>query len=309
MAKEKVNKQRLMDKIEADTLVEFKKSYGGKETELSIYETYESAQKVQFEASETMLVGMICGKKVMHLEETQKFDFLPGQTMFIPKSKNLLIDFPEASIEQPTKCLTLAYSKDKVQEFLDYLNTHYPKSLEKDEEWTFALEDKLPIIENEQVNQSARKLVNLHLQDHDFKDMMLDVAAMELLVNLIQTNQSAYLLRCLKNQTYNGRFKELFDFIDENIGNKINIDTFAEKACMSRPTFYRYFKRQTGMTPIEFLNRRRMQEAQKLLLSTDLTISEVGFEVGFQNNSFFTKTFKKYFGVGPFVFRRQNKYS
>jgi AraC family transcriptional regulator len=72
---------------------------------------------------------------------------------------------------------------------------------------------------------------------------------------------------------------------------------------LSQYHFCRLFKQSTGITPHQYLTRCRIDRAKQLLLKTELTITEVAFEVGFTNHSSFTRLFRQYVGVTPKVFR------
>lgn len=81
-------------------------------------------------------------------------------------------------------------------------------------------------------------------------------------------------------------------------------DAWAGEMGMRRTAFYRQIKEQTGMTPNEFLRTARLKRAAELLLEGRLNVSEVAYEVGFEDLSYFSKSFKSYFGMSPSVFQK-----
>ena len=62
---------------------------------------------------------------------------------------------------------------------------------------------------------------------------------------------------------------------------------------------YRKVKALTGRSPVELLRTARLQRARQMLLTTDKTISEVAYDVGFSARSYFTKCFRDEFGISP----------
>ena len=68
---------------------------------------------------------------------------------------------------------------------------------------------------------------------------------------------------------------------------------------MSPSSFHQHFKAVTGMTPIQYQRRIRLQEARKSLLFDSIDIGEASFRVGYQSHSQFSKDYRKYFGRLP----------
>lgn len=77
------------------------------------------------------------------------------------------------------------------------------------------------------------------------------------------------------------------------------IQYYADLCGMSEPGFRRLFKEYTGVSPVEYRNRMRLQAAKKMLGSGEFTVEEVAEKVGFSNVSFFCRTYKKQFGHSP----------
>jgi AraC-like DNA-binding protein len=102
------------------------------------------------------------------------------------------------------------------------------------------------------------------------------------------------------------RMDQVIRFILENSKRHISLDEVAEQAYMSREAFCRFFKLRTRKTFTQYIQQLRISEAQKLLLESDMNISEISFEVGFQTLSHFNKTFKIITNKTPKFWRKLN---
>ena len=84
---------------------------------------------------------------------------------------------------------------------------------------------------------------------------------------------------------------------------------YADKCNVSVPTFIRHFKSQTGVSPIKFLNDIKIDVAKSFLSNTNLSVSEISFNVGMQNPLYFCNFFKKNTGLNPSAYRERNSIS
>lgn len=92
-----------------------------------------------------------------------------------------------------------------------------------------------------------------------------------------------------------------------SIGNaEFTSEDFAERLNMGHTTFYSTMSRLTGKSPKEYLRHIRMKEAARLLLTSNKNVSEVAYQVGFNEISYFSKCFKRHFGVSPQNYKRDN---
>jgi AraC-like DNA-binding protein len=88
------------------------------------------------------------------------------------------------------------------------------------------------------------------------------------------------------------RMDQVMRYILDNSKRQITLEEVAEQAYMSKEAFCRFFKLRTRKTFTQYVQQLRITEAKKLLLETDLSISQVSYQVGFQTLSHFNKTFK-----------------
>ena len=101
------------------------------------------------------------------------------------------------------------------------------------------------------------------------------------------------------------RIRKVLNFIEENLDNELSLENLAEIGNYSPFHFHRIFRGIIGETLQEYITRNRMEKSTMLLSHhKNKSLEEVFSEVGFKSNSAFSKTFKKYFGVSPSVFRK-----
>ena len=95
--------------------------------------------------------------------------------------------------------------------------------------------------------------------------------------------------------------------VEENIENaELNAGFLEKEFCMSKMQLYRKLKSLTGMTPTEFIRHLRLKVTAQLLITTNLTVTEIFFRTGFNNQSYFFREFKKRYNCAPNEYREQN---
>lgn len=90
----------------------------------------------------------------------------------------------------------------------------------------------------------------------------------------------------------------------DNLTENLPIGKLAGLACMSKPHFFRSFKRELGMSPLDFILHERLKLAKNLLAESGATVSEACYRSGFNNLTYFTVQFKKSEGMTPSLFRK-----
>jgi len=101
----------------------------------------------------------------------------------------------------------------------------------------------------------------------------------------------------------NYKLKEVIDYIQSNLSKKLTQAELSDLVHMSPHYFASLFKQSMGMTPHQYVIKCRIDKAKQLLLRQDLTIVEICGEVGFQNQSHFTRVFRQHTQMTPKVFR------
>ena len=97
------------------------------------------------------------------------------------------------------------------------------------------------------------------------------------------------------------------NYIDANYDKPITLAEIARASHLSASRLAHIFKEQMGITLIDYLTSVRIEQAKELLLATDQSCTEICFQVGYNNQSYFTRTFKSVVGMTPRRFRIQNR--
>ena len=100
------------------------------------------------------------------------------------------------------------------------------------------------------------------------------------------------------------RIGSLLEEILEDIGKPISISKMSESANVSIDHFYKFFKKETGSTPNQFVRQHRLEMAKGLLETTNLRVKEIAAQVGIQDISHFVRDFKSKYGHKPNEYRQ-----
>jgi len=159
---------------------------------------------------------------------------------------------------------------------------------------------------NEKKKQIGDKLFQLEnlnpfqqfLQLIEILQMLSDIPDVELLHD--QPYQNKF------SEREQSRLRKIYAHVDKNYHQKIELREVAEITNMSKEAFCRYFKKVSNYTFIEFLNRYRISQSKRLLMSGS-SVSDACYQTGFESLSYFSRTFKKVTNENPRNFRKRYK--
>lgn len=100
------------------------------------------------------------------------------------------------------------------------------------------------------------------------------------------------------------RLKQAIDYMDSAFLSNPPLDQVASQSHMVANSFHRFFKRSMGVTPFQYMERKRLDEARRLLGDGRLSVKEVGELCGYDNPLYFSRVFSHHFGTPPSAFRR-----
>jgi AraC family transcriptional regulator len=290
------------DRRRLESHVENRTIYTLQNAELNVYETHLFAEKVELAFGNPVLASMLRGKKVMHLRENS-FDFFPGESVVLPPGELMRIDFPEATEQNPTQCLALTMANEKIGKVVDYLNESHPRA-EENQEWRFT-DSNFHFTNDIAINQIIARMIFLFTENHPSKDVFANFMLKELIIRLMQTEARKLLIDVTDSPQQESRLAFVIQFIREHLHDPLSIELLSKKACMSQTHFFRSFKNELGISPVDFVNNERIKQAKTLLRAPNKSINDVCYASGFNNVSYFNKMFKRATNLTPSEYKLQ----
>jgi AraC-like DNA-binding protein len=296
-------KRELITESSLKTLVENRTIYNLNNFELNLFETFQTSEAVSLKFNDLVVTSMIKGKKIMHLFDQPGFDYLPGESVIVPATVEMKIDFPDANMENTTQCLALAIDNKKIVDTLSFLNEKYPRE-GKNNYWKLD-ERNFFFTNNVGLTLTINKLISICQSNSITKDVVADLTLQELLITISQCQT----LNEVKNEDFketNPYLANIIGFIRQNLTQKLSLKAIANVANLSTASLYRLFKKEIGISPVEFIILERIKFAKKLLKDKHLYIKNVSFEAGFDDWNYFIRVFKYHEGITPKQYRELN---
>ena len=111
----------------------------------------------------------------------------------------------------------------------------------------------------------------------------------------------------MRNTSKDFRYDEILKYLEQHYQEDLSLSSVAERFSLSPGYFSTIFKKKAGHNFVHYLTSLRIREAKRLLLETQMTISEVALAVGYSSASFFIRSFKKTEGISPSEYRKGKK--
>ena len=290
---------------ELNTLVENRKAYTMNHCELNVFETYQRSELVPLTFSDLVITSMLRGKKVMHLFDKPGFDYLPGETVIVPPNITMTIDFPEATAQQPSQCTALAINQQEINNTLNFLNENYPR--EDKNAWKLNY-NQFHFFNNYELAQLINKLIRISTGDSLTKDVLANLTLKELLIRIMQMQNLNEINDHQHELAAGNRFAYVLDYIRLHLTDKLSIDALSQMAFMSKSSFFRAFRHELGISPVDYVIKERIQLSKQFMsYPHNSSISDACFKVGFNNLNYFCRAFKKIEGITPSTFKLQSK--
>ncbi|KKI92228.1 hypothetical protein WQ54_10415 [Bacillus sp. SA1-12] len=192
--------------------------------------------------------------------------------------------------------LITSNSYDTIQnQFIDFIsspNSFTPGIIQGEVQWM------------EKMLTSLKIIIQLFHRKEPVYELSIKAHLLLLIADMIKNNQRDYKGKNQQDSVKINRIKQVIQYIEQHYHEKLTIQELASIVQMSEGHFSRFFKAFVRMTPVEYMNTLRINKAAKLLRETDRRIIDVSMEVGFDNPSYFIKTFKQQKSCTPSEFRK-----
>ncbi|MDW3197078.1 MAG: AraC family transcriptional regulator [Cytophagales bacterium] len=127
---------------------------------------------------------------------------------------------------------------------------------------------------------------------------LLELKMKELVLLLVQSKYLDSILELIED-LYSGKRVRLRKTIETHLYTDLSVEELASLCSLSLSSFKREFKKEFSDSPINYITTKRLEKARELLKVTSLSVSEIAYEVGFNDPLYFTRAFKKKFGLAP----------
>ena len=142
------------------------------------------------------------------------------------------------------------------------------------------------------------RLVRLLESPQDF-DFLAPLALREIVYRLLRSNQGARLQQIALHGAKSGRVVRAIEWLRQNFDQPLSIEALARQSNMSVSALHHHFKTVTSMSPLQFQKQIRLQEAKRLMVSQDLDAASAGLKVGYEDASYFSRDYRRFFGDPP----------
>ena len=158
------------------------------------------------------------------------------------------------------------------------------------------------------------KLVSKYIESLQFyfnnpelvTDELLKIKLKELLLLLAKTD-NVDIIKSLISGSYSPEAIDFKEVIESNLYNNFSLEELSSLTNRSLSSFKRDFRKHYGSTPAKYIKSRKLNRAEQLLKSTDLPITQLAFETGFNDLAHFSKCFQGRFGSSPRKYRKEAK--
>lgn len=175
-----------------------------------------------------------------------------------------------------------------------------------DKEYSFALYNQLMRLNCHQLNLGTTHIKNLISAFNFFSEFNADsiMIGVQFLTCFLFNLKYLTPVQEPKNSQIDWRIKKSIDYLSENITENLQLIDLADASGYSLSRFKVKFKEELGITPAEYINLHKFEMAKKLLIETNMSITDVAYSLGFSSVSYFSAVFKKLATCTPQYYRR-----
>ncbi|WP_438381083.1 AraC family transcriptional regulator [Asaia sp. BMEF1] len=233
---------------------------------------------------------IIQGAKTIRIHK-RSFDYDQNHYLVATVDLPLSGHITRASPDEPYLAACIAFEPAEIAEII--AQTHADPGLKTPMRASLGLSPVTPDL----LDVLRRLLLALdHEQDRDFLAPMLK---REMIYRALQGDQRHVLHEIADQKSDASRINRALAFLRAHFMEETEMAHLPRLAGMSQSTFYRKFQEVTGISPVQYRKRLRLQEARRLMLSDDRLAADAGFAVGYESPSQFTREYKTIFGLPP----------
>jgi AraC-like DNA-binding protein len=194
----------------------------------------------------------------------------------MPHNSNIYMD-----INVPTKALVFDLNDDLLKSVGEKISVNYEVHNNSLIEDRFIRNQLTP-----EIKECLNKITYIMSKHNKNEEFLLDLYAQELVYDLLQIKATQQIL----NLEHGNRVYKAIKYMHDNLDSSLSINQISSELNMSESNFSQYFKKVTGVAPKEYLTDLKMSKAKYMIKHTSIT--DVAFDLGYGNISYFTSLFK-----------------
>ena len=259
------------------------------------YRSSNDSRQVKILVTSYLFVVVLSGEKILHCESGD-LHIRAGNAFFAGKGAYLFSEILASADEYRT----LVFCIDDI--FLKKFLKSHPGTtsavMPSCEEQIFQIH-LTPLLQT-----SIQSLLPYFVHASAHNESLLQLKLEEILLHIIDADSMGHFAAFLR-QLQSTRRQNILEVMEEYYSKQLTLEELAKLSGRSLSSFKRDFRKLFQKSPRQWINNRRLEQARIVLCSTDTSVSEVCFEVGFENISHFSRLFKKKYGYTPGSVRRQ----
>lgn len=235
--------------------------------------------------------------RALYNVEGKEYELLPGDLVITNPYEFHFIFFPDKSV----------YERQFLQISSEFVETIKPDILSTLNARTMGENNRIPseIFQKYHLGNIFKGIEEYTQNPTSVTDFMVRTYAAQLVVKISEILKKEFLIN---ESTKNKHVKSIYEYIENNFKDNINIDEIANYLYLNKAYISRLFKKETGLTISSYINMRRIILAKNMLLSGK-NPTDVFWMCGFREYTTFYRSFKKYTGISPDTFVKENKNS
>jgi AraC-like DNA-binding protein len=144
------------------------------------------------------------------------------------------------------------------------------------------------------------------MQEREPEHQMACQAYMDILVVQLMRNTSTSMTQASGSSSTNRQCAAIRRYIESHYKEPLTLDMLASEVNVNKYYLAHAYKQAYGISPINYMIARRIQEGKRLLVETDLSLSQISDVLGFSSASYFSQSFRKAEGISPVEYRKAN---